>query len=224
MNGLIKVMVIGVLFVFPICANADIIGDVSLKVSASSPTGIVYFPSTSGNYYLDYDVSLNGGSLTEAFCVEDANASSTTQQYTLISIDNGLSDFGLPADSYLLAALVANNFLADQTEAAKAAAQIAVWEIIFDYDGTAESLNLATGDFHSTAYQSAAQQILDSLPSTAPTTVNGWALAVNPTITTGDIITEPYQNYLVQVPEPGLIILLGIAVSAIGVLYRTSKP
>jgi hypothetical protein len=181
--------------------------------------------SSQGSYYLDYDVSLNGAPITEAFCVENSDGPGygVPTTYTLLSIDSGLSAFGLDSTRYLAASWVANNYGNDSSADTRAAAQIAVWEIIFDY-GT---INLGSGSFTSSTYVTEANAILSALAgqSSLPATGGSWVLAVNPPIISGDVDSVKYQNYLVQhVPEPGLLLLLGIGVGAIAGIYRISKP
>jgi hypothetical protein len=36
-----------------------------------------------------------------------------------------------------------------------------------------------------------------------------WKLLVNPTVTAGDIRVQQYQNFIVNVPEPTTLLLLG---------------
>jgi len=140
MKKFMGLLLLAVLFVFPLCANADIIGNVSLYLQASGPSGTATFPilGTINGVEFDYDVSLNGGALNEAFCVENAYyVNGSTNQYTLLTIDSTLSNFGLTASKYETAATIAqyywNNYEGTSDEDTwKAAAQIAIWEVIFD--------------------------------------------------------------------------------------------
>jgi hypothetical protein len=197
----------------PLLASAGIIGNVNLTLYYSSPTGYAVFPSESGNYYLDYDVSLNNGAVDEAFCVEDMSAPSSTQVYTLLSIDSGLSSFGLIPDNYLKAAAIAEYYYTvkkgtDSTDVWKAGAQIAVWENIFD-----SSFNLNSGNFQSAAYNLQATSLWNAVENQIPNYSSNWALAVNPTVAGGQTVNVAgYQNYLVHVspvPEPATMLLFG---------------
>jgi hypothetical protein len=211
-------LIIASFFVFPLYANAGIIGTVNLTEYYSGPTGNVTIPNLyTGDVYLDYDASLNGGPTVEAFCVENAwgPGANNPQPYTLLSIDGSLSLFGLDPNRYQAAAWIAENYYnkPDQDNW-KAAAQIAVWEVVFDYGNG--PFDLATGTFKSsaTSYNGNANLILSelvALPS-IPSASSTWVLAVSPIIKEGGTVKlSDYQNYLVRqpVPEPATMLLLG---------------
>lgn len=211
MKKLLGLLLTTIFFLLPFYANAGIIGVVELTEYYSEPIGNVTIPSLySGNVYLDYDVSLNGGPIVEAFCVENAwgPGGNNPTAYTLLSIDSSLISFGLLADRYMAAAWIAENYY-NMGDATKAAAQIAVWEVIFD---GLVSPNVTSGTFISRDYISAATSILSELAKANPGASSTWVLAVSPTVDDkGTVGVADYQNYLVHqpVPEPATMLLLG---------------
>ena len=141
-------------------------------------------------------------------------------------LTRGFQFLALMLNKYLTAAWVAQNYimnLPDADESEKASAQIAIWEIIFDY-GTLDFKNLGLGSFKSSnSYNTGAAAILASIPGSIPTSSSNWALAVNPTISgEGQVTVSGYQNYFVQysVPEPGTLLLLGFGLIGIAGIRR----
>jgi len=189
------------LLLFPVCASALPIGTTTLTMTPSSPTAYVKFPSDAStrNYYIDYeaDFAWDGENIHgEIFCVQDVPGSTSPQLYTFYAIDTSLAGHS----NYLKAAWIADNYY-NISENTKAAAQIAIWEVMFD---SGVPYSLTSGNFQSNyAYNSIANDILTAMSTATIGSTANWVLAVN----------SSFQNYLVQnpapVPEPATLLLLG---------------
>ena len=201
MKKSLLILLMLLLLLFPVCASALPIGTTTLTMTPSSPTASVKFPSDTyaRNYYIDYEADFvwDGENIHgEIFCVQDVPGSTSPQLYTFYAIDTSLAGYS----NYLKAAWIAENYY-NATEITKAAAQIAIWEVMFD-SGGAYSLN--SGNFQSNyASNYIAENILSALSSATIDGTTNWVLAVN----------SSFQNYLVQnpapVPEPATLLLLG---------------
>lgn len=208
MNKKLPVFLLFLLFLLvPFYAKAD-----TLQLYYSAPTSgsAVTIYGTTANWYLDYDAKLNDGPLDEVFCVDYQNGpgQGVSTTYTLSDI--------APGTKYQAAANVAEYFYINYNTIAsdpsddrlKVAAQIIIWEIVFDYSN---GFNFLADNFKSTYDKDFVNAFLSEVAGSNITT-NNWKLAVN----------KDRQDYLVRipgVPEPTQMLLFGtglIALAGIG--------
>jgi hypothetical protein len=222
------------MFALPYSGHAEIIGTVTLEEVATSPTGIATFPGLgTWNVYLDYDLRINGGTASEGFCVENAWAYSGSNAYTVLKVDSALNTYvGVSDSRYFRAAGIADYYLDNvgnstalqghTADEFKAAAQLAIWETMFESES---GWSLDTGAFSTTSnLVSLANAIHTATINSEDSTGSRWALAVSPTIQEGGTVgLESSQNYLVQVaavPEPSVLLLLGMGLVSLASIRR----
>ena len=226
---------IGFLLAFPIAANAYIIDTVDLNDNWSGDTGKFKFPNLNEKWvYYDATVSISNGSTIlddtfEAFCVESVYSANGWNSHTVISIDKDLdNDFELSTNDFFLVSQVAEQYYVTD----KQAAQIAIWEIMFD-----DNSNLDDGYFqyNTGVLPDTINAAISYLTEAAALDYNSnftsnWVLAVNPTISEdGDVVLASSQNYIFRaydeptgppVPEPSVLLLLGTGLLSVAASGR----
>jgi hypothetical protein len=216
---------LGIIFlVFPMLANAGIIGNVTLVEGLKTTDSANFtFPSLgSATVYDNYKATISGSGVYngvyDTFCVENAWTTSS-YTYTLFTIDSSLSSYSNSGPTYTATNYEKASWIADKYyNVDKIAAQIAIWELMFDTGN-----NIFKGGFkynsgisNSTILSDAASYLVSVNSANVDWSTyknNNWVLAVNPPVTVnGKITLASSQNYLVHVspvPEPATMLLFG---------------
>ena len=176
--------------------------------------------TTAGRFTVDFGPSSSNFQKYQAFCVDYANVFFTTPYSTYIMID-------LPSLlPYKQAAYIYENF----AYANPSAAQLAIWEVVFEglSGGSVGDLQ-ASNKFYGTNIN--AQDLADAQNYIAAAVANSenfsntsaYKLLVSPSTATSGYYGVDQQDFLVRVPEPGVLSLLGLGLVALGITRRRSK-
>jgi len=198
-------------------SGADFTGvtihDPALAPSATAGT-------TAGRFTVDFGPSSSDFQKYQAFCVDYANVYFTTAYNSYFMID-------LPGElAYKRAAYIYENF----AYANPSAAQLAIWEVVFEGLSGGSVGDLETADkFYGTNIN--AQDLADAQNYVTAAVANGanfsntsaYKLLVSPSATTSGYYGVNEQDFLVRVPEPGVLTLLGLGLVALGITRRRSK-
>ena len=176
--------------------------------------------TTAGRFTVDFGPSSSNFQKYQAFCVDYANVFFTTPYSTYIMID-------LPSLlPYKQAAYIYENF----AYANPSAAQLAIWEVVFEglSGGSVGDLQ-ASNKFYGTNIN--AQDLADAQNYIAAAVANSenfsntsaYKLLVSPSTATSGYYGVDQQDFLVRVPEPGVLTLLGLGLVALGITRRRTK-
>jgi hypothetical protein len=214
---------------------------VNLDQTGIGPGQNVYvdFPNDAGGVYPNggtvfagvLKFNINGQPDILGFCIENAwvNSASGFSEYRLLQIT--------PADiKWETAAYIADQNFSTSNSVRAAAAQLVIWELVFESSTTAlGTIDLFGGSFKTLAPANnavvveAMNIINNELPNAAQLAKfneNSWMLAVSPKDSSPLPGPEPYQNFLVHVnaPIPAAAWLLGTGlIGLIGIRSKKKK-
>jgi hypothetical protein len=198
MKKLMSVFAIALFLSIPIAANADPVGYGTLSLSAEYPAvggdlTLYYGTVTSSNF--GYDIGTKAG----IFCISSTQMLGT-ETFAFNKLDGTATQFysnsgPISVDTVKLAEAA---WIADHYNGQKEAAQVAIWAIM--------GMKLADGTYavNDLGQATGAQALYNAAQNNSGYTTGNWYAAYNE------------QDFLTPVPEPGILILLGIAMSAIG--------
>ena len=215
MKKLLSFLAIALFLSIPLAANADSLGTgtMDLTYSTSYSAGgdyLLYYgyvPATSWGYSLGTSINYVG-----IFCISSEGlVSGETFTFYALNSSNDMTSASQHSTSPNFSAIqlsqaawIADNWntslgLGSSSDANRAAAQLAIWAVL--------NLTLASGTAMEDLGQITGAQTLYNAATGG--THNGY--------TTGNWYAAfDSQDYMTPLPEPGILILLGIAMSAIG--------
>lgn len=214
----------------PAMADFTIGSSVDVKYLSVDPAGTSMNIRSRGHdggvYTGIYKITVNGENY-DAFCIDIHDyAPTTVEKYTVQLLENTPDPTAGPMGTTKateLTKLLSANWKGGMTSIEKAALQLAVWEVVDEYNGTygnptePYTYDLTSGDFY---VHLGDKNITDQATLYLGTISSYDGPMYNFVGLTNNDKANYYQDYVVRIPAPGAILLGSIGTALVGYLRR----